>query len=383
MKLCSFLLGLLLLWSCSSLAKEKTIQVGYHRTIETIMILRALSPDDYFLKRVKDTSKGRPTIYLARRHFAKYKDHPAVAATQTIINTTADIGGILFQGVLYAEELPGTAMVHEPPPGFWTEHKAELTEYMKVLGDFYKEADAGSFFEKNKWFYDGAIAEAKQYITDTRVPVLEDYFGKSMEAYHLYILPLCPYGWGFSLTTPDKKYNVQHSIVAPVHNIAWNESVKQPVEFGFGGKGAKEHYRDIVAHEIIHSFITDAILTEPYKSRIDGYDSLFTPMFDSVMQELAYGHWWDFVNEHLVRLAHIRVLEIMNPQDAAELRKIDVYENKFVLIPDGEELMKQYERNRKTYKTIDTYLPVLIQQFGKYTRAEIDKKIVAASTASQ
>jgi hypothetical protein len=93
------------------------------------------------------------------------------------------------------------------------------------------------------------------------------------------------------------------------------------------------------------------------------------------MQEQAYPDWWGYVNEYLVRLAHIRVEARNNPANAEALRRVDYNEYKFVTMPEGEKLMEQYERNRKKYKTIDPFLPVLINGLSQLSRAEIDRRI--------
>lgn len=160
-------------------------------------------------------------------------------------------------------------------------------------------------------------------------------------------------------------------------NIPWDEHTKEHKEYGFGGKNARAHYRAIVVHEITHAFITDVIVNEPHKSDINRYDSLYTPLLDSMMQEQGYGDWWGFVNEHLVRTAHVRILERMDKKEAAELREEDVKEAGFVLEPDTEELMKEYESNRNKYKTIDDFLPLLIRQLGTFNRQYIDDKLKA------
>src|SRR5690606_4237328 len=111
------------------------------------------------------------------------------------------------------------------------------------------------------------------------------------------------------------------------------------------------------------------------KQMIAQYDSLYTPMLDSVMGEIGYGDWWGFVNEHIVRLGHIRVARLTDDNEANELIKADVHEYKFILLPDAEERIKEYEKNRAKYKTIDDYLPELIKQFGDYSKKDIDDKI--------
>jgi|GEM_PF-2542904 len=381
MKITIYCLCIVLLCSCGNnkplqeQQPDKKIQVGYHKTIETIMILRALSDDDYFLHRRADTFKGRPMLYEARKYFADYKDHPAVAETQRILYDTRDIGGIMFQGVLYAEELPGTSITHNITNPYWFEHKIELAEYMQLLGRFYTEANVAGFFEQQHDFYHGAISEARSYINDSVTAVMEDYFGKENAAYHMYILPISIYGWGFSATAPSAEGDIQYGIISPVEDIDWDGYTDGRTTFGFGGAEAKAHYRELVVHEFTHSFITDLLEHEDFKKQIAQYDTLYTHMLDEAMQENGYGDWWGFVNEHLVRLGHIRVAEMYDAAEAAALRKTDVQEYKFVLLPDAEERIKQYEQNRDMYKTIDSFLPVLIDQFGEFSKDMIDERL--------
>lgn len=354
----------------------KKINVGYNRTIETIMILRAIHPEDPLLKYRSDTDKGRPMLYKARQHFAKYKEHPAVAATQEILAMTQDIGGRLFQGIMYAEELPGTTLKYNITDDFWKQHKTELSDYMQALGTFYNDADVEGFLKENQQFYNGAIAEAKQYINDSITGIMEDYFGKANASYDMYLLTMSPFGTGFSVTTTDSEGNHQYAIVSPVGDVDWNDTDKNNKGFGFDGEEAPAYYRELVVHEFAHSFITDVIMQDSFRKQIAQYDTLFTPALDSVMQELAYGDWWGFVNEHFTRLGHIRVMEIADKNEANELRKADK-EYGFVLMPEAEERIREYENNRAKYKTIDDFLPVLIRQFGTFNREYIDRKLTA------
>ena len=296
----------------------KTITITHHRTLETIMILRAISPDDYFLSRVKPESIGRPMIYKARGYFNVYKDHPAVTETQRLMDEAKDIGGQLFQGVLYAE--------------------------------------------------------ASKYVNSSVIAAMEDYTGKTNKAYFMYLLPMSPHGWGFSATTGTKGAYIQHAIISPVQNIKW-DGISPLTEFGFDGNEAADHYRELVVHEYMHSFITNTIMHDSFRAAINKYDSLFTPALDSAMAEQAYAQWWDFVNEYLVRLGHIRVTATYDTAQARAMKELNAKEYKFVLLDEGERLMRQYESNRKKYKTIDAFLPVMVGAFSNYSRAGIDKEL--------
>ena len=73
------------------------------------------------------------------------------------------------------------------------------------------------------------------------------------------------------------------------------------------------------------------------RKKIEESDSLYIDQLDSMMSKQAYGSWWGFVNEHLVRLGEIRLAHQMNIPDLADMRNENINESGFVLIPDAEE----------------------------------------------
>ncbi len=356
--------------------KSKKIKVSYHKTVETIMILRAISDEDYFFNTVPASRKSRPLIYEARKHFATHKDHPAVKATQRILEETKDIGGILFQGIMFAEELPGTKILYAPEGYFWDSHAGLLRPYLDTLADFYKDGDVAAFLEKHKAFYNGACAEVNEYMNNSLISGMEQYFGIEHASYTVYIMPISPYGWCFSISNGKKEEaQAQYALISPVKKLKDYEDIHQLKEYGYKDSTAHDYYRETVNHEFCHSFITNTLLKKEILTQINSYDTLFTPLLDSLMQEQAYGNWWDFVNELVVRLGEVRVAAQMHDTGIATLRKNYVNECSFALIPDLELVMKQYEENRGKYKNIDSFIPVLIGHLGTFTKADIDKKI--------
>lgn len=345
---------------------KKKIQVSYHKGIETVMILRSLSDTDYFISRIHDTDKSRPLLYKARQYFAAYRSHPAVAETQRILYSASDIGSLLFQGVIYGDTLPKGVVSLAPNDAYWKERKDTLSAYLRLLADFYQTANVEQFFRDNATFYDGAIAEARQYINDSIVNDMEEYFGKANASYHMYVVPMCPYAWGFALTTQDSAGKSFHAVISPVIS-----SDGESGEFGFGGPEAAAHYRELVVHEFVHPFINISL----FKAELKKYDTLFTPSLDSSMQEQGYNGWMSFVDELFVRTGHIRVAEKFSKAEADALRKVDMDEYKFVLVPEIEEKMKEYESNRDKYKNIDGFLPDLISTFAKVNRNTINERI--------
>lgn len=361
----------------SQKADKKTIEISYNRSIETFIILRAISDSDYVFnelmrKNGKDAIKVRPLLYEARKYFSSFRKHPAVTATQQLQLKIEDYGGIVFQGLLYAEELPSITIKYEPTDDYWKGKQSELSTYLKILQSFYIEAKVEEFFRINEKFYTGAIAEAKSYLNSGVIETMETYFGKKNDAYKMIIIPMNPFSMGFGANTGT----VLYEIISPANDTEWQAKQKKYTTFGYGGEDAKEYYRDMVTHEFCHSFITNIIEQENWETEINRFDSLYTPQLDSVMNRQGYGDWWGFVNELLVRTGEIRVTKTMGLKaDAAEMSKENCVTYKFVLLPEYEKLMADYENNRSSYSTIDSFIPILIKQLQNYTKAEINNRI--------
>jgi hypothetical protein len=376
-----FLIFAFLLISCNQRTKTekhkselKEIEVLTNKTIETFMILRSLSETDPLFKYRKADYKGKPLIYLAREYFKNFKDDIAVKKTQEILAKTSITGDLILQGLLYSTELPETKLKYELNP-YWKSKEPELKAYLKILSQFYVNANVQNFLKKNNQFYQGAITEAESHLSKSLIPTMEEYFGETNPNYKLIIIPNSPFGMGFGASVGTENNKILYQIISPANDIESLKNLSDYKEFGYSGKDADKYYRDLVAHEFCHSFITPIIQQEKYLKEINETDSLFVPELDSIMTKQSYGNWWSFVNEHLVRLASIRISKKMGIKDLNEMRNDNVVVKKFILIPDAEKLMIEYENNREKYPTFNHFLPKLIDQFKNYTRQDIEEKI--------
>lgn len=374
----------LLLISCNSEKKKDTkvsepkkIEIGINHSIETFMILRSLADNDPHFKYRKSEFKDNPLVYSSRQFFESYREHIAVHKTQEIIN---EFGvDVTLQGLLYSQELPNVKLIYEINSPDWKQNREKLIEYLSLLKDFYVEANVSGFITQHKPFYLGAITEAKSHINPNLIQTMENYFGTENDHYKVILAPNQPFGMGFGADVENKKEKILYQILAPANGIHWEEKINDYSEFGYSGNDANEYYRDLVVHEFCHSFITPIIEQEKYKTKINQSNSLFIPKLDSLMTEQGYDNWWSFVNEHLVRLGEIRISKKMGIDDLEEMRNYNISENGFILIPDAEELIIEYETNRKDYPTFELFLPKLVEQLNSFTKIDIENKMAAAN----
>lgn len=361
--------------SNSNFTQKKQIEVDINHTIETFMILRSISEEDPLFQYRKPDFKGKPMLYDARIHFSKFKNHEAVSLTQKLLAETDGSGGIIIQGLLHFSELPEGKQMHSITDVDWIEKQSTLTQYVKTLKNFYFEAKVEEFIKEHQPFYDGSIKEAKSYIDDRLIPTMETYFGKENKEYKVILMPMFPFGSGIGANVGIGEDKIFYQILGTANDIEWFEKVSDYSNFGYSGEGAEEYYRDLVIHEFCHSFITDFISTAKWKEKIKQTDSLYVTKLDSMMKPQGYQGWWSFVNEHLVRVGEIRVAKEMGVESLEKMREYNVYENGFILIPEAEKLMEQYENNRDIYKNIELFIPQLIDQLSAYNREEINEKL--------
>lgn len=354
--------------------EPKKVETGINQTIETFMILRSIANNDPLFQYRDSTYKGKPIMYEARKTFVAYKNHPAVVATQNMLNVTSSTGDLILQGLLYFEEFPSKNQKFEITSDHWKNRKDSLINYVYILHQFYMDAKVSEFISNQSVFYNGAIEEAKSYINDDLIETMENYFGIVNQAYKMILIPNSPFGMGFGVKTNSDMGGQFYQIISPANDVEWNENSTYKT-YGFAGEGANDYYRDLVVHEFCHPFITPFIESEKWRTEIAKTDSLFIPKLDSIMSTQSYGSWWGFVNEHIVRVAEIRIAKEMGEQSLEEMRYTNIEKSGFILIPEAEKLMEEYENNRDKYSNIELFIPKLIGQLNKYSKDEMNKKL--------
>ena len=354
--------------------EKKEVQIEINHAIETFMILRSISDIDPLFQYRDKNYKGKPIMFEARKYFSEYKNHQAVKETQKLLNATSSTGDVILQGLLYFEELPAISLKYQIDSDEWKNRKDSLTDYFYVLNQFYQEAKVNEFISNHSDFYNGAIAEAKSYLDGNLIPTMEDYFGIKNQGYKMIIIPNSPFGMGFGASTKSEKGSIFYQVISPANDIEWNENSTYDT-YGFSGEGAKEYYRDLVIHEFCHPFVTPFIESKKWKSEIAKTSSLFVPKLDSIMSNQGYDSWWGFVNEHIVRLAEIRIAKKMGIEDLEEMRNENIKENGFILLPDAEALVVDYENNQHKYKNFQEFIPVLIEQLNNFNKQEIEERM--------
>lgn len=134
-------------------------------------------------------------------------------------------------------------------------------------------------------------------------------------------------------------------------------------EFGCGFEDNPD-LKWLVIHEYGHSFVNPMLEAPEIKAKIDRHAHLHGPIKDEqAMQGMS--DWFGAVIEHVNRLGEIRILESVGDKEGAQNRRLDnVFARDFIYLPLLEDRVKEYETDRKSYPTFESFVPRLIDTFS-------------------
>ncbi len=302
------------------------------------------------------------------RHFEKYKQHSAI----TFLKELRKDHGVAYDAVM-------TMAVHlsQPPElkpripfqeafkdgaldGRWGNiEKAE--KFVKLLRQFYKDADCEGFFESQKDFY--ATVEKRFQ------PVLDKV---DFDWYHRYYGEL-PNGTSYVYIVLDSRGNYGPEVVfsekkKDIYAIITTRRVDNDGLPVYG-----ESHLATLIHEFCHSFVNPLFFANKEKFKPAG-EKVFASVRNRV-RLIGYGNWESIVIESLVRASVIRYIlehEANNPK-AAYNRLITERNRGFIWIEELVSLLGAYENSRKSFSTFRSLFPLVIGYFDELSK-HIDRK---------
>lgn len=358
-----FSLLFLLTLSFYSSAQQKNIKVETNKNIEVICtIINQISQWAY------TDSVSNPWMYnnsrLMRKNYNEFHafgSHPAVVEAKKL---TSKIGTGVYLLGLYYKDLPSTQRIKELPELVLKEIHPDkdsaiyiVDNFMKQVSQFYTNSRFGNFLFRNKHVYTLAISEATKNLPDnTFIPMMEAYYGIQKDGYHIIVMPFFKSEWGMGWEAKDKGKTDVFNIISPMKE----QVIQNDYQVIQAGYDHKDEIRNWSIHEFGHSFVNE-MMQEKYVQQINAYKHLFKP----IKNNPQYVEWTAVFNEHLVRAGEIRIaLKMGNVEESKRLYQLY---NDWMYLDHFIEQLKLYENKRSQYKTINDFLPVLIQSLSKLT----------------
>jgi hypothetical protein len=123
-----------------------------------------------------------------------------------------------------------------------------------------------------------------------------------------------------------------------------------------------------VIHEFNHSFCNPLVFAHREQLRRAG-EKLYAPRAKE-MQQQAYGHWHEMLQETLVRACVVRYLARYEGHLAASQETASQYSQGFIWTGPLAELLAGYERQRQEYRTLADFMPKVVDFFNAQAAAE-------------
>jgi hypothetical protein len=300
-----------------------------------------------------------------KKHFEPYKNHELIKFIKELRNTTTGIGfdAVMCMAVYLDENLnPRINFSDNIPEKRWGKENAD--KFVKLLKEFYADANCKAFFDENKNFYSLAESRFLPLYKQIDLNWFSSFFGSVPNDNFKIVIGL---GNGFQNYGPHVQLANNKRAVYAIMG-AWQTDSLGMVTF------PENFYFPTLIHEFIHSFVNhlvDKNITELEESG----KKLFEPVQEK-MRNQNYGAWTTMMYESLVRASVIKYMKDHNYSDMDVKREINFEISLgFLWIEDLLNELEEYDRKRTEYLTLESYLPRIIDAFRTYPdKIDIYKK---------
>lgn len=352
--------------------------VTYNKNIETYFLAEILSAEhrknnkDFELYKIKECSVYQPIVKKALEKYERLKNSDIAVSTaklnDILIEKYGSWNDILMTPLMYHKEFPATGWINDykfENNNLTKEQNIEATDliknYLSELSKFYVKENIAQFFNENKNFYNGGIQEYNKQIPAGFTNAMEQFYGEGFNAYTILISPMMMWpiennegrGIAAEVILKSGKKNI-YEVASPF------VKVEKPGEFGYDNQFQA---RFLSVHEFGHSFVNKEVYK--HKDRLVKFKDLFekSKLKEAMIKTGGYGDYQTCVAEHLVRLGEIQTARIQKDPERAQRLEDYHLKNNFIFLPQLEEKIKEYNANRKKYKTFGDFVPQLLDIF--------------------
>ena len=356
-----FLFTFIALFSFVSLnAQTKTassiaVKAKVNEQVELLSIVARLAGYDEYVN-----NEFKAYADDVERHFAKYKEHPVVELAVKL----REERGVSFDAVasmavhLKPDLTPKVSFSDKTPDSRWGKENA--LEFVKLLKQFYRDADCKIFFQKHSAIYQIAEERFQKVIDKVDFEWYRRFYGE----------------------LPNGTFNLYIGLLNGGGNFGPKVVYPQGTEDLFAIIGTWETddhglplYNDSVLstiiHEYNHSFINHLVYTNEVKLAASG-EGIFK-LVELQMKSQAYANWKTMMLESWVRAAVVRYL--FEHDRAAYHQEIVTQKARgFIWIDELSVLLGVYENSRSAYPTFRSFVPIISGYYADLAK-RIDDKI--------
>jgi hypothetical protein len=336
-------------------ARDSAIRVSVDPRVELICLIFRLAGNPEY-------GRGALRLYVrdVEKQFGPRRNHPVVrlaASLREKRGVSFDAPMSLAVHLTDASTLKPKVPLWPRPQGLdgrWPEK--ETQEFLEQARRFVKETEFDEFFRAHQPLYDDATSRMKALLAkEFRLEWFEKFFGDRPGAEFHVVLgmlngPSC-YGAGLKVGDADELY-----CILGVWKTDWL----------FGTPQFDRSMLPTIVHEFCHSYANPLVDRHAAALQAAG-ESIFSRV-KARMRQMAYGNWRTMMYESLVRACVIRYMAAESPP-AAEKEALSDQGRGFLWIKGLADLLGQYESDRKTYPTLESFFPRIVEFFDSYSKS--------------
>jgi len=362
-----------------NLKSQSKVDVEFNPNIATYSIVEYLVAKEqgrlFYIDGKADISH-LPLADLANKEMQKYDNSKIIKDMQDYLKVVGQQQDLSYQALLKHNIFPAKGYAYQIEEKDNAKKEA-VEKFAEQLREFYIERNLGKFFKNQSHFIEGAKNEVRKNIPASYMPKMEKYYGEKFLAYRFWInpfdiMPNIPVFWhGNGPMIKSDKGQIANMISSPYIPLEKKNNIKDYKEFGFNHP---ETLNFLITHEFGYSFVNQHL--GQYENRINQSSNLMSEALIDKMAMHGYSYWPSSVAEHIVRTGEIRIaLADGNEKLAETLRKQHINEYSFVLIPEFEKKMEEYENNRKKYKSFKDFVPELLTVLDETSVEKVREKL--------
>ena len=231
---------------------------------------------------------------------------------------------------------------------------ADARRFVKEAKDFAEKAKFGEFLKSHRELYDLTEARMRKTLEDhAHIEWFGQYFGTQSQIRFHVVPGLLNGGSCYGTRFQDGRQQDMYCILG-----VWDADPAGMPRF-------PTSVMPTVIHEFGHSHVNPLV-----NARLADFERSGRKLFarsEQVMRRQAYGQWETVIYESLVRATVVRYRNAHDGPLAAMGEVMEQNTRGFVWTGELSKLLDQYESDRKTYPTFETFMPRIVEFFDEYT----------------
>jgi len=280
--------------------------------------------------------KSKPYMANLNEHFAGHRNHPAVKMATKLRKTRGVSYDAVMSMAVHIEDINSCREIvpFKPRPetldGRWRIDEAR--EFLGCCRDFVKEADFKAFLAKNQSQYNTATARLQQLIDkQANLAWFDEFFGP--------------------------RDDVDFNLVISILNGPGNYGCRVRLD------GRTKIYSILGAWRS-HSYCNP--LVDKYMKSFRPFGEKYFPRVEKQMKGQAYASWETMMRESLVRACGVRYAMANDGKERAQQAANYNIGRGFHWTKELSELLGRYEQQRDKYRTLDAFMPEIVEFFQNY-----------------